>query len=117
LGAALNKLIGLKQYTPEDSYNFTKQYLQSELNFDLNSFLKMDNDLIVSYLTNKSFNTTHIETLSRILYELAETIEEETEQQNLYTKSKLLINWVSRTDKTYSVEREKIVKKIQQKIK
>ena len=39
LGAALNKLIGLKQYTPEDSYNFMKQYLQSELNFDLDSLL------------------------------------------------------------------------------
>ena len=116
LGAALNKLIGLKQYTPEDSYNFMKQYLQSELNFDLDSLLKTDNDLIITYLTSKSFHISHIETISKILFELAETMPDKTEQHNLYVKSKVLIDWVSETEKTYSVEREKFIDKIHQKI-
>jgi hypothetical protein len=116
LGSALNKLIGLKQISPEDSYQFVKHHLQSELNFDLDHFLKMNDDELITYLTAKSFNTNHIETLSKILFELADTFQSKEEQDKLFIKSEILLNWVSATDKTYSIEREKIIEKIHQKI-
>lgn len=109
LGYALNKLIGLKQSAPENSYNYINDYLQSELKFNLTHFLNTNNELITDYLSKKSFNTSHSETLAKILFELTDTIDDENEKINLLIKSKLILNWVSSKDKTYSLEREKLI--------
>jgi hypothetical protein len=117
LGAALSKLTGLKQYpNNENGYEFIAQCLQTDFDIDLQQLIKMEDELVVEYLLEKSFHITHIEQLSQILMELAEVNLDETTKYDLYRKSYLLINYVLEKDKTYSLARQNQLAIIQTKL-
>ncbi len=117
LGLALNKLFNLKQEGKLDEANqYISQYLQSEFDLNLTSFMDVENDEIITYLINKKFHSSHLETLAKIFTEYAETINDDEQQLNLYNKSEIIFNYINTIDKTFSLERQSYIKKINNQI-
>ena len=112
LGAYLNKLIGLKQISPEQARLFSNECLKGELNLSVKALSEIDNKALIELLSEKKYNNNHIELLAQFIFETADIVEDKNESQLLYHKAKFLLEYVSERDKTFSVERNKQLKKI-----
>ena len=114
MAIALGKLIGLKQAgNIEGAIEYINEILQDELKINLKHLLKLNEVETLDLLQKKSYHTAEIEAFSKILIELVDTVADKDEKLNLLNKSYYLINWVISNDKTYSIERKKILAQIE----
>lgn len=115
LQAILNRLTGKGGNFPitlESSFEATSELLLSDAEFDLNGFLAMDEPASEDYLARfKGMNTTNLEQLAEILFQLGKN-EESDKKSVLLTKSIQLFELSESIDKTYSIERESKIREI-----
>ena len=112
LGAYLNKLIGLKQISPEQARLYANECLQTELNLSVKDLSEISNETFVKQLIDKKYNSNHLELLTKFIYETAEIVEDSEEAKRLFNKAKFLLMYISEKDKTLSIERNKQLKRI-----
>jgi len=105
----LSKLIGNNEnpvITIERQFEETKELLFNEINFDLDSFLELnesDSKEYISHLKGKS--TENLELLAEIIYQLGLNLK--LEDRSVYLEKALQIyEFCNLADKTYSLDRE-----------
>jgi len=86
-----------------------KQQLRSEAHLDIDELLAMDDQEMLDHLKKKSFNNSLIEQLAKIMYELGKRQTDAGERQKLYRRTRYILEYLNRSDKTYSTERQQIL--------
>ena len=113
LGIALNKLISLKQEGKiNEAIEATHHYLQTELNTTINKLSKIENEELIAFLKTKKIHQQHLENFAKLLTEYAEISHSENEKQKLYQQANYLLNYINEQDKTFSVERQNFINRI-----
>lgn len=115
LQAILNRLTGKggnSAITLESSFEASSELLISEADFDLSGFLAMDETASIDYLSRfKGLNTTNLEHLAEILFQLGKS--EKSEKKSFFlVKAIQLFELSESIDKTYSIERERKITEI-----
>jgi hypothetical protein len=124
IGAMLRAILGIMirrkenfAITIEDVISETKDKLLTELNFDLDLFLAMNDQDSKEYLSKyQGFNAENLELLGDVLYKFG--LQEDNQVKNLYLEKSLQVyKTCNSMDKTFSIERQKKVKLIEDLIK
>jgi hypothetical protein len=111
LGAVLAKILtGLLGLQSEGKCNqaTVDAILKDELGFDVSQITNIPETDFIDWLQSKNFTTVHFEKLADILLLTAET----TEGQSLYRKSLLLLDYLEKDDKTFSIVRHQKITQI-----
>ncbi len=115
LRAILNRITGSKSdvaVSTENQFNEVKNELLDKANFDLSEFSNMSDENALKYIENFSgLNLQNIEQLAQILEKLA-SIETSKSKDNLFKKALLLLQYCKSQDKTFSIERETQIARI-----
>ena len=111
----LSKLIGYKEDTAitiERQFEETKELLFNEINFDLDSFLKLSELDSKEYISQLKGNSPgNLELLAEIISQLG--LNENIGDKRLYLQKALqLYEFCNLIDKTYSLDRESKISKI-----
>jgi len=122
LGRALamiySKLLGFRNEgkVPE-SIEFTSLSLKTELNLDLDELAAIPTEDFVSRMKeDKKFNYANLELLADILLHIADDTNQSNpdsrQDQNFYSKSLKVYNYLNERDLTYSFERQAKIERI-----
>jgi hypothetical protein len=91
----------------------TNEVLQKEMAIDLPQLLSIPNDTFIEELTKKQITDDNLNHLADIFFVLAEDANEQnTQKELLYKKSLLLLEYVQKSDSTYSMERHEKIERI-----
>jgi len=119
LQVILGKLTGNKKnvsVSPEKQFEETKEMLFSDINFDVEKFLKLDEVQSNKYILSLKGNSTdNLEILAEIISQLGLIGNPEYKYVCL-RKSLQLYEYCNSADKTYSVERESRIREIREKL-
>jgi hypothetical protein len=98
--------------TVETHFEKTKEMLLDEIGFDLTKFLKLNEMDSNTYLLQfKGINSENIELLAEIMAQFG--IKDQSDDKSLYFKKAIqLYEFCERTDKTFSLNRERKIKEI-----
>jgi hypothetical protein len=113
IGAMLRAILGIMirrkenfAITIEDVISETKDKLLTELNFDLNMFIAMNDQDSKQYLSNfEGFNAENMELLGDVLYQAGLNGDDNPNEQYL-AKSLQVYKFCNSLDKTFSMERQ-----------
>ncbi len=112
LGKLLVDLTGPKNtLSAEDGLQELRKVLQESTGLSLDELLESDSDSFKKILESKSLTTGHMEQLADILYQLAETSENEN-GKGLYEKALVLYERLIESGPTYSLDKYYKVQKI-----
>jgi hypothetical protein len=111
----LGKLTGNKEnpaISVERQFEETNELLFNEINFDLDSFLKLNESDSKEYISHLKGNSSeNLELLAEIIYQLG--LNAKLEDRSVYLEKTLqLYEFCNLADKTYSLDREAKINKI-----
>jgi hypothetical protein len=111
----LGKLTGNKEnpsISVERQFEETNELLFKEINFDLDSFLKLNESESKEYISHLKGNSSeNLELLAEIIYQLG--LNSKREDRSVYLEKTLqLYEFCNLADKTYSLDREAKINKI-----
>jgi hypothetical protein len=119
LNALLSDLLKLKNSgNASGGIEATNKVLQNELAIDLSQLLSILDDTFIEELKKKQITDDNLNRLADVLLQLADdATESDTHQKKLlYKKSLLLLEYVQRSDSTYSMERHEKIERIKKLI-
>lgn len=115
LGKILAMLLGIKVLEEKSEYTVTTEILLDEFKLDLDTLIQLpDNQFICKFQEIEGFNNENLEKLGEILFLLA------TKHKNparLYEKSLLIFEYLEKTERTYSLERQQRINEIKNILK
>ena len=98
--------------TAESHFEMTKEVLLNELGFDLDKYLTLDEESSNIYLLQfKGINPVNMELLAEVMAQLGRN-NLSPEKSSYYEKALQLYSLCERTDKTFSIVREKKIEEI-----
>jgi hypothetical protein len=111
----LGKLTGNKEnpsISVERQFEETNELLFKEINFDLDSFLKLNESESKEYISHLKGNSSeNLQLLAEIIYQLG--LNAKREDRSVYLEKTLqLYEFCNLADKTYSLDREAKINKI-----
>lgn len=116
LSTAIEAVYGLRMDDKADKcLQLASETFLEMLDFDLDSIMKMELDAFLSAVEKWNYSISFLENLSKFIFEIAEVFKSmgrENVMQNLNEKRLLLLKYISRNDKTYSVEREELINQL-----
>lgn len=115
ISAIRQRLFGGKEKLAYKTEHLVKEVagmLMDSLNFDLDKFIRLDNENAIQYLSGfDGFNEDNLEEFAALMAQIGFNSEENKANEYL-KKSLLLYNHINLKTKTYSLEREEHIAKI-----
>ena len=113
LGNSIAKILNVQQLgLLSDGVESIKENLKIDANIDIDYLLTISNEEFINELKNKGVTDSNIELVSKILFEMGEREIDKVKQRSYFDKVKFLLEYLSATDKTFSIERQKHIQKI-----
>ncbi len=120
LGAVLRKLLSMLLNTKDIGTETTAvidQELSENLGYNTDELLAIEDDRWIETLLNTGrFNTENLEKLADLLLSMAEN-DSTGIRDRLYRKSLMIYKYLEKSEKTYSMERNANIEKIESKLK
>jgi hypothetical protein len=114
LSTAIELIYGLKLSGDADkALKMASETFTEILNFDLDDLLKMGNEAFLEKFCTQSFSLSYLELIAKFILntsEILETLNRTKDAQNLSTKGLLLLKYIEQNDKTFSIERDELIK-------
>jgi hypothetical protein len=114
LSTAIEAIYGFKISGDADkALKLASETFSELLGFDLGSILDLNTNDFIEMFKSQIFSLSFLELLSKFILNTSEiysSINRPKEAQNLSEKGILLLKHIAREDKTYSIEREELIK-------
>ena len=119
LSTAIVSIYGFKLSGDADkAFKLASETFSELLGFDLASILELSTNDFMEMFQSQIFSFSFLELLSKFILNTSEiysSINRPEEAQNLAKKGIMLLKHIAKEDKTYSLEREELIKKLEDK--
>lgn len=117
LGIFLCQLLGhINKRKITEGIEMTDQFLKTELDFNIDEFVKIPAAVVLTYLQEKSFNNVSFLKFADIILLVADELENlqpgNAKSRNIYEKCMRIYEYLNNTDPNYSLERHFKIAKI-----
>ena len=116
LGQVLVAMLGLRgKGFPEESIRLADEAYTELLHLNIEDLKLMSNEKFAEFIENQNYSASYLEVLAELMYETAKSFDDKNDVQSansFYGKSLQTYYLLSKKDKTFSFEREKIIEEL-----
>ena len=114
LSTAIETIYGFKLSGDADkALKMASETFTELLGFDLSDILELENETFLEKFTNQDLSLSYLELISKFILNTAEIfsfLNRPKDAQNLSVKGMLLLKYIEKNDKTFSIERDELIK-------
>lgn len=119
LSTAIETIYGLSVNVEADKLlSVASDTFSDLLSFNLSEILEMDNDTFLSETLKNNYSFSFMEMMTKFIFGTADIyigLNKSDFANNLNQKGLLLLKYISKNDKTFSMEREENIKQLEEK--